>query len=211
MKRNRVTGKLQAASAKSSQAAGKTSEMNAIDPGWASARKRLEQALMASGRDPAEATKIVARMKAAREGTTADELAVYEEIMPVYDGLVRDGREEFESDLGSLCAGKAWVHIRAGDAAGAIAEFDREVAIRERLVKRQNDRDLPPALAEAYAGKAAALGLSGDKQGAVAFYDLAISSFESLIQQEGRRELLDRACPRRWRSLSLLAPRGLGA
>ena len=76
MKRKKVTHKQQATSAKSSQPAAGTSEPGAIVTAWSKARERLEQALRSAGRDPAEAAVIVARMKAARQGKAADELAV---------------------------------------------------------------------------------------------------------------------------------------
>src|ERR1035441_715690 len=168
MKRKKVTNKQQATSAKSSQPAAGTSEPSSIATAWAKARERMEQALRSAGRDPAEAAVIVARMKAARQGKAADELAVYDEIKPVYVGLVQNGREEFESDLVALCAEKALVHLRAEDASGAIREYDQVITIKERWVKQHTRPDLAAGLAQSYINKAIAIRIAGDNQGAAA-------------------------------------------
>jgi len=195
MKRKKVTNKQPATSAKSSQPAAGTSEPSSIVTVWAKARKRMKHALRSAGRDPAEAAAIVARMMAARQGKAADELAVYDEIKPVYVGLVQDGREEFESDLVALCAEKALVHLRAEDAAGAIREYDQVITIQERWVKQHSHPHLAAGLAKSYIDKAIAISIAGDNQGAAALYDQAIAILESLVHKEGRREMLnDLAC-----------------
>ena len=117
-------------------------ELSARCAAWERARERLGQALRAAGRDQAEAAAIVARLKAARQGKPADELAVYDEVKGLYAGLVQDGRKEFESDLVALCGEKALVHMRAGDAPGAIQEYNQAIAIQERLIKQESRRDL---------------------------------------------------------------------
>lgn len=131
------------------------------------ARERLEQALRAAGRDQAEAAAIVARLKAARQGKPADELAVYDEVKGLCEGLVRDGRKESESDLVALCGEKALIHIRAGDAPGAIQEYNQAIAIQERLIKQESRRDLVIGLAGYYISIANVVGALGGNRGTV--------------------------------------------
>ena len=133
MERKKVTGKQYVTRAELLDFNARVCELSARCAAWEKARERLGQALRAAGRDQAEAAAIVARLKAARQGKPADELAVYDEVKGLYAGLVRDGRKEFESDLVALCGEKALVHMRAGDAPGAIQEYNQAIAIQERL------------------------------------------------------------------------------
>jgi serine/threonine protein kinase/tetratricopeptide (TPR) repeat protein len=156
---------------------------------WTDPKVWLEKALRAAGRDPAEAVVIVSRRGATRRGELVADIAVYDEAKRLYEGLVKDGRNELETDLAKLCMEKALVHSTAADGTGALCEYDQAIAIRERLVNHEGHRELANQLASAYISKARELCARGDNQGAVALYDQAIAIRERLVNQKNHREL----------------------
>jgi tetratricopeptide (TPR) repeat protein len=156
---------------------------------WGDPQEWLEAALRAAGRDPAEASTMVAGRGVTRQGELVAEIAVYDEAKRLYLQLVRGGQKELERDLAILCGHKALVHRTAADLHGALQEYDQAIAIEERLVNQEGRRELANDLALVYMNKAVALSDLGDHRGAVALYDQAMAIRERLVDQEGRREL----------------------
>ena len=156
---------------------------------WANLQMLLEKGLRTSGRDPAEAVEIVSSRGVTGRGDLVALLAIYDEAKQLYEQLVRDGRNELESDLASICHDKAQVHLNAADSHGALRESDQATAILERLVNQKGRRDLANNLAKAYMNKAIIVGELGNLRASVALYDQAIALRECLINKEGRREL----------------------
>jgi serine/threonine protein kinase/lipopolysaccharide biosynthesis regulator YciM len=156
---------------------------------WSDPRVWLEKALLATGRDPAEAVAMLGQRGATRRGELVAEVAAYDEAKRLYMRLVLEGHKEWESDLATLFMNKALVHRAATDENGAIQEYDQAIAILERLVNREGRRELADDLALAYMNKANIVSDLGDNYGAVALYDQAIAIWEQLVNREGRREL----------------------
>ncbi|MCY7346482.1 MAG: tetratricopeptide repeat protein, partial [Pyrinomonadaceae bacterium] len=71
----------------------------------------------------------------------------------------------------------------------AIAEYDKAIEIRERLVNDENRGELSNELAAAYMNKGVALVSQGALIEAIAEYDRAIAIRERLVNQENRGEL----------------------
>ena len=157
---------------------------------WKDPQKWLETALLAAGRDPAEAAAMMAGRGVTRRGELVAEIAVYDEAKRLYLQLVRGGQKELERDLAIVCWHKALVHRTAADLHGALQEFDQAIAILERLVNQEGRRELADDLATFYINKAIVVSALGDNRGAVALYDQATAIRERLVNLEGHRELV---------------------
>lgn len=151
---------------------------------WTDPRDWLQDALRADGRDPREASNIVAKNVASRRGQLVVELTTFGEARRIYERLVKDGRRELETDLAALCMGAAFVHETADDYPGAMALYDEAIDILERLVTRDKRDDIADTLAMAYMNKATAAIALKDSQTAIALCDRAIHLLESLINTE---------------------------
>ena len=80
----------------------------------------LASALLAAGRDPAEAeTLIQARVETPTEEIQAD-LAIFAEAHTIYAELLRRGRNDLETKFAGLCLETALMHEQAADAASAL-------------------------------------------------------------------------------------------
>ncbi len=156
---------------------------------WPNPREVLLAALKADGRDAAEADTLLPPREGSRRAQALADLATYEEARRIYERLVAKGRKELESELAALCAPKAFIHAHLDDAPGALALYDRALAIYERLVEQEGRRELANELAQSYQNKARALQALGDLKGAVGSYDRALAIYERLVEQEGRGEL----------------------
>jgi tetratricopeptide (TPR) repeat protein len=156
---------------------------------WEDPRKWLELALRAEGRDPAEATEILAQHTSSRRGQLVADVAAYDEARRMYERLVNGGRKDLADDLATLCNGAAFLHLTAADSSGALALYDRAIAIRERLVNVEGRCELANELATLYMNKAVAVSDLGDKLAAVDLYDRAIEILERFVTAKGRREL----------------------
>jgi serine/threonine protein kinase len=159
-------------------------DVSLTDPrGW------LERALRADGRDPAEATEIVARHSNSRRGQLVGDVAAYDEARRIYERLIKGGRKDLADGLAALCQQAAFVHGTSGDSSGALALFEQAIEIHERLVNVEGRRDLADDLARLYANKANAVMALGNNRAAMDLYDRAIEILERLFNVEGRSEL----------------------
>jgi len=158
---------------------------------WPDPQEWLEKGLRAAGRDPAEAAAMLSRRGVTRRGELVAELAIYDEAKRLYQQLVRDGRNELESDLAALCSHKALVHQAAADEHGVLGEYDQAITILEQLVNQEGHRELANRLATGYMNKATTVRDQGDNCGAVVLCDQAIAIWERLVHQEGCCELAD--------------------
>ena len=134
---------------------------------WDDPREWLIKAFQAGGRDPAQVEAFLTRRAGSLMAQAIADLAAYEEAHRIYERLVAEGRRELEADLATLCFEKAFVHKHTRDIPGAIALYDRTIAIRERLIEQEGRRELADALAKAYGNKALAVRhgrLSGCRQ-----------------------------------------------
>jgi serine/threonine protein kinase/lipopolysaccharide biosynthesis regulator YciM len=156
---------------------------------WTDPMEWLERALLAEGRDPAEATEIVARQANSRRGQLVADVAAYDEARRMYERLIKGGRKDLEIDLTLLCQDAASVHETAEDFSGALALYDRAIEIFERLVNVEGRRELANGLATLYINKANAVVGIGDNRAAVGLYDRAIEIRERLVNVDGRREI----------------------
>ena len=156
---------------------------------WADPRKWLERALREEGHDPAEAAEIVARHGSSRRGKLVADVAAYDEARRAFERLIMSGRKDLENDLARLCNDAAAVHETADDYSGALALYDRAIAILVRLVAVEARRQLANDLADLYTNKANVVMRMGDNRAAVGLYDRAIEIHERLVNVEGRREL----------------------
>jgi serine/threonine protein kinase len=156
---------------------------------WADPQKWLRKALLAAGRDPAEAETLVPPRAYSRQARATADLTVYDEAWNIYKGLVAAGRTELEREVAELAVYKAFVHEATRDVAGALVMYDQAIAICERLVNQEGRHELAGDLARNYMNKAIAVRALGDNREAVRLYDQAIAIRERLVNQEGRREL----------------------
>lgn len=104
--------------------------------------------------EAAEADRLIRRAPGSRQAQAIDDLIGYEEAMSIYSGLVASGRKDLETDLATLCIDKAFIHENTGDTIGALALYDKAIAIRERLVHQEGRRELANDLAMCYLNKA---------------------------------------------------------
>jgi tetratricopeptide (TPR) repeat protein len=156
---------------------------------WDDPREWLIKAFEADGRDPAQIDAFLSSRGGSRKAQAIADLAAYDEARRIFERLVTAGRNNLETQLAILCLEKALVHDHTDDVPGAVALYDRAIAIYERLVEREGQKELSNLLAAAYMNKAVAVSDLGDKQAAVALYDRAIAIRERLVEREGRREL----------------------
>ena len=156
---------------------------------WADPRTWLERAFAAAGRDPRKADRLIPPRHGSRKVQAIADLAAYEEALHIYERLIAAGRKDLREDLANLSGEKAFVHESAEDLPGAVAQYDRAIEIRERLVNQEGRRELANDLADTYQNKAIEVATLGDNRAAVDLYDRAIAVYERLVNQEGRREL----------------------
>ena len=174
---------------------------------WMDPREWLERALRSEGRDRTEVEAIASTRGGSRRGELVADLAMYDEARRAFERLVKVGHKELEADLATLCINKALVHETADDMTGALAEYDRAIQLRERLVHQEGRRELANDLTRSYIHKANAVLNLGDAPAAVRLCDQAIENQERLVLQEGRRELaneLARACMNKANALAHL-------
>jgi serine/threonine protein kinase len=156
---------------------------------WSDPQRWLEAALKADGRDPAEGGALMPPREGSRRAQAMADLAGYDAAQRIFERLVANGREDLLRDLAGVCHNKAIIHDHLADAPGALAAYDRAVAIRERLVNREGWWELAGDLAQTYLLKGNALERQGGFAAAVAAYDQALAIEERLVNQEGRRKL----------------------
>jgi serine/threonine protein kinase len=154
---------------------------------WTDPQQWLVRAFEAAGRDPSEAGALLLARVGSRKAQAIADLAAYDEARRIFEGLIREGREDLETELATLCIEKAFVHVNAGDLPGAMESYDRAIEIRERLVK-QGREELANELARAYMNKATAVSDLGENRQAIGWDDRAIEIRERLVKQ-GREEL----------------------
>lgn len=121
---------------------------------WSPAVVVLAKALEADGRDLSEAARYLELTGTTRKGQGAGELAGYDEAKRVYEALIVKGRNELREELAGLCLEKALLHLHLEDINGAVAQYDRAIAIRERLVEEEGRSELGNDLALVYVNRA---------------------------------------------------------
>jgi serine/threonine protein kinase len=149
----------------------------------------LAFALKADGRDPAEGAGLIPPREGSRRAQSVADLAGYDEAQRIFERLVANGREDLLPELAKLYMNKATVHGHLDDAPGALAAYDRALAIWERLVNQDGRQDLAQKLANTHTGQGRTFDQQGNFVDAVAAYDQALAIWERLVSQEGRWEL----------------------
>jgi tetratricopeptide (TPR) repeat protein len=155
---------------------------------WQDPRHWLEAALKAEGRDPAEAEVLVPLREGSRRAQAVADLAGYDGAQRIFERLVANGRTDLAVDLAFLLVNSAFIHQYLADAPGALAAYDRALAIQERLVNNDGRREFANHLAVTYTAKAVLLDGQGAARDAVTAHDCALAIQERLVNQEGRRE-----------------------
>jgi serine/threonine protein kinase/tetratricopeptide (TPR) repeat protein len=158
---------------------------------WDPPRKWLCLALRAEGRDPTEVESLLPPAALSRKARAVADLAAYDQAGRMLQRLAEAGRMEMELSLASLYIQKAFVHIDVGDLPGALALYDRAIAVWERLVYHERRQEHTNNLARSYLHKGNALRQRGDNRGAVAVYDRIVALHERLNNRRRRRELSD--------------------
>lgn len=149
---------------------------------WGDPQRWRTMALVAAGREPVVAGVATPNHAASRLGRLVADLAVYDEARLVYDGLVRSGRRELETDLAELCLEAAGVHETANDYRGSRALCDQAIRIYERLVA-EGRPEMECALAGTYLRAANAAIYCCDGLVSAALCDRSIRIYELLVKQ----------------------------
>ncbi len=84
---------------------------------------------------------------------------------------------------------KANVLDAVGNAKGAIALYDKGIAIRERLVFSYGRTEVTPRLAMAYLNKSCGLSSFGEHKEALLLCQRAVQIYQRLISEGGRDDL----------------------
>ena len=155
---------------------------------WTDPQEWLERALLAEGRDPAEAAEIVARQGSSRRGQLVADVATYDEARRIYERLIEGGRKDLENTMAALCQQAAFVHETADDSSGASVLYDRAIEILDRMVNVEGRRELAKDLASVYVNKGIALKTTGNNREAVELFDQAIAIGERMGRQSGGSE-----------------------
>ncbi len=143
---------------------------------WRDPRQWLQEALSQAGQDPTQVeARAPAQAGSPRAQAVAD-LALFEEARQLLEGLIAEGRRDLEARLASLCEEEALVHVSVDDHRGALALFDRAIALR------QGRPHLAAALAGTCVSKAIALRALGTHASAAALCDQAIALYERLLR-----------------------------
>ena len=146
---------------------------------WVPAANILARALAAAGQDVDGATKDREQIGATRKGQATSELAGYDEAKRIYERLIGGGQLESREALAFLCVNKALLHEHLDDMAGALAEYDRALEIREELVQREGRRELANDLAMTHVNKAVTLQKLSQHEAAITEVERAIALLES--------------------------------
>jgi hypothetical protein len=155
---------------------------------WRDPRVWLTLALRATGRNPAEIQRTFLPRTGSRKAQAIADLAAYEEARGMLADLVTQGRQDLEPRLAALCMDKAFIHQSLNDQPGAVVEYDRTIAIYDRLTKCEGQSELAHELAKACIGKGTALRAQKDLHNAVRLYERARTIQEGLVEREGQSE-----------------------
>jgi serine/threonine protein kinase len=68
-----------------------------------------------------------------RKGQTISDLAVYEEVLDIYERMTGHGRSDLNDDLAKIYHQKSIVHEALSDIPGALAMIDKSIALLENL------------------------------------------------------------------------------
>jgi len=159
---------------------------------WTDPKEWLIKALKAAGRDPVEGLTLIQsnNKSSSRKAQAIADLAIYEEVMHIFEELISMGRKDQKLQLADFYTDKAVIHNFTDDLPGAIALYNRVINIQKQLVSQEGPWEISSQnLAIIYMNKACAVSSLGDNRTAVAIYDKAIGIWERLVNKEGRKEL----------------------
>ena len=156
---------------------------------WRDPQAWLTLAMEAAGRNPVEIQRMLSSRTGSRKAQAISDLAVYDEARGMLANLVTQGRQDLEPGLAVLCVHKGFIHESLDDLPGALVEYDRAIAILDRLVEFEGRSELAPALAGACMNKGNALRTLKDLHAAVRLHQRARTIHERLVEREGRSEL----------------------
>jgi serine/threonine protein kinase len=155
---------------------------------WTDPREWLLKAFKADGRDPSEIETLLPERKGSRKAQAIADLAAYEEARRIFQRLVVSGRKDLEPQLADLCMEKAFVHQNVDDIPGAVALYDRALAIRERLVLQEGRAELRGDLARVTLYRAETLLTLGDRERARNEARDAVTILKAEVDRTGRAD-----------------------
>ncbi|KOR29808.1 hypothetical protein TI04_07715, partial [Achromatium sp. WMS2] len=109
---------------------------------WTSPRHFLILGLLAAGRDPAEADKMIAMQASSRKGQTVGDLVLYEAAQQIFQDLIAQGKKgKTQEYLARLHWRKAFIYQYLDDIAGQMGALDQSIAIFQHLIKQEGCRE----------------------------------------------------------------------
>lgn len=151
----------------------------------------LERVLRITGRDPADAGKIVDRQSKTRRGELVAELMAFDEAKRMYEDLIFSGRSDLRSDLASLCMHKALIHSASGDLNGELQDYNQAILIRDAIVQQNSNFKCSNLLAESYTNRGNTLSRMGNNNAAVLSYEHAIEILERVTKTDKSYKILN--------------------
>jgi len=148
---------------------------------WDNPEKWITRAFNAADKSREESSIDIPERTGSRKAQALVDLELYEEAEKIYLDLIEKGQTETEEDLARLLNNMAFIHENSGDFPGAIRQYDRSIAIREKLVFRLNRQDLVDELAWVYMNMGGTLYQRGDSKGANILFDKIIDIWEPML------------------------------